>query len=242
MKRKICLILVGLAVSAGMTWAGTLDQTPADFPTTVNWCQFGCTGAAEGTPSSWVSSGADTGEVSLLSGQNWYNLQQTTSWSGNFSPDMGLVYNGAAYYGVSGADIFLTFDQVEQGAGAYIQSDFYGSYTATITLYNSLYVSLGTYTASGTASGNNDGSAIFLGAFDATADVWAVQFDAFNTSVGCEDQGDCYEPDFAIGTAGMYYPATTTPEPASMLLIAPALLGLAAFGRKRILNSRRGNN
>src|ERR1039457_3777333 len=44
MKRKICMILVGLAVSAGMTWAGIQEKNPGDFPTTLNWCQLGCAG------------------------------------------------------------------------------------------------------------------------------------------------------------------------------------------------------
>ncbi len=233
MKRKLWMVLAGLTVSAGMTWAGTLDQNPADFPTTVNWCQFGCSFGTFLTPTNWVSSGADTGEVGLNgTGQDWYNLQEDNGWSGNFSPGMGVVYNGAAFYEAPGADIVMTFDQAEQGAGAYFQSDNYGSFEATITLYDSSFLSLGTYTATGNSNDNDDGSAIFLGAYDATADVWAIQFDA----VG----GGDFEPDFGIGEAGLYYPAASTPEPASMLLIAPALLGLAAFGRKRIMNSRRG--
>ena len=239
MKRKLRIVLVGLTVSAGMTWAGTLDTNPADFPTTINWCQF--TGACPGagsfpTPTAWVSSGSDTGWVGLnATGQNFETRQQGSSWNGNFASGMGLVYNGGSDgSGHTPTDVVLLFNQAEYGAGAYVEPDAFGAFTATITLYNSSDIAIGSYVEAGT-SNSTPGTAIFIGAYDPTADVWAVGFHLLDVN-----QVD----NVGIGVAGLMdsLPAVGTPEPATMLLMAPALLGLAAFGRKRIMNFRKGNN
>jgi hypothetical protein len=238
MKRNICVLLVGLAVSAGMTWAGTADNNPADFPTTINWCQFVCAGSvlSLGTPTAFTSSGADTGLVGLFgTGQNFEIYQQGVNWSGNFSTGMGIVYNGAEDgAGNTPTDVVLAFNQAEYGAGAYVEPDAFGAFTATITLYNSSDIAIGSYVEAGT-SNSTPGTAIFIGAYDPTADVWAVGFHLLDVN-----QVD----NVGIGMAGLMdsLPAVGTPEPATMLLMAPALLGLAAFGRKRIMNFRKGNN
>jgi len=238
---KLCVILVGLAVSAGMTWAGTADNNSADFTTTINWCQFVCAGIPPGTPLSlgtptaWTSSGADTGLVGLFgTGQNFEIYQQGANWGGDFAPGMGIVYNGATDgSGNTPADVVLAFNQAEYGAGAYVEPDLFGAFTATITLYNSSDIAIGSYVEAGTSTGT-PGTATFIGAYDPTADVWAVGFNVVDAN-GVDNVG--------IGMAGLMdsLPAVGTPEPASMLLIAPALLGLAAFGRKRIMNFRKGH-
>ncbi len=238
MKRKLCAILVGLAVSAGMTWAGTADNNPADFPTTIDWCQYVCTGSvlSLGTPTAFTSSGADTGLVGLFgTGQNFEIYQQGVNWSGNFSTGMGIVYNGAEDgAGNTPTDVVLDFNQAEYGAGAYVETDEFGAFTATITLYDFNDIAIGSYVEAGTCA-FAPGTAIFIGAYDPTADVWAVGFNLVNEN-GADDVG--------IGMAGLMdsLPNVGTPEPATMLLIAPALLGLVAFGRKQIMNSRKGNN
>jgi len=153
-----------------------------------------------------------------------------------------VVYNGAES-GNTQADITLGFDQAEFGAGAYIQADPFGAFTATISLYDISDLLIGTDTFS--EAGNNTGSegtAIFIGAYDPTADVYFADFSV--TAVASPFSQGLID-DFGIGTAGVMdsLPVVTgTPEPASMLLIGSALLGLAAFGRKRIMNSWRGNS
>jgi len=90
-----------------------------------------------------------------------------------------------------------------------------------ITLYNSADQVLGTYTTTGT-SGYDPGTALFIGAYDSTADVWAASFVAYGIGPS--------EPDFAIGQAGFY---TIIPEPGSLALMGSALIGLAALLRRR---------
>ena len=232
------MMLAGLTVSAGLTWGGTVDSNPADFPTTVSWCQFDCTSGTGSLldPTPWLSSGADTGLVGLaFTGQNLSVTQQGTNphqVNGGFASGMGLLYNGASTGNIP-ADIALLFDTPEQGVGAWLQSNVYGAFTATLTLYDVTgSVVLANFTESGTSAAGS--GAIFLGAYDATADIGVALFDVVGTGPN--------EPDFHMGTAGLYEPQANTPEPASMLLIAPALLGLAAFHRQRMMSFWKGNN
>jgi hypothetical protein len=133
---------------------------------------------------------------------------------------MGLIYNGAAF-GNTPTSIATTFDVGVNGAGAWIQTDYIGPFTATIELFDSSYQSLGTYTTTGLSTYNDPGNALFIGAFG-SAPVWAAQF----TAVGIGP----YEPDFAIGTLKL----STVPEPSSLLLLGSSALGLAGVIRRRL--------
>jgi hypothetical protein len=135
----------------------------------------------------------------------------------------GLVYNGAAF-GNTPTQILVNFDQGVTGVGAYIQSNYYGPFTATIELFDSTNASMGTYSTGGTAL-YASGTALFIGAFvgpDGPDAAWAASFNAVGIGP--------YEPDFAIGTMSLN---SAIPEPGTFLLIAPALIGLAAWARRR---------
>jgi hypothetical protein len=129
---------------------------------------------------------------------------------------MGLLWNGG-----NPVDIALTFDQAQQGFGAYIQSDVFGAFTATVTLYDINSQVIGFYTTTGLST-SEPGTGLFIGAYNSLADVWAVTLDA----VG----GGGNEPDFAIGQGRFY---TAVPEPGTMALMGSALIGLAALLRRR---------
>jgi hypothetical protein len=167
-----------------------------------------------------VSAGGATGQVGLLNGSGFYHLQQDSTFTGNFPSGMGVIYNGASY-GVPASDIEASFSHGVTGAGAYLQTAWLGPFTATITLYDSGHVSLGSYTTSGLS--NIAGTALFIGAYIPTPDVWSVQFHAIG-------QGP-HEPDFAIGTMGIG--TSATPEPASLLFMVSGLAGLAAVAWRR---------
>lgn len=228
--KKTILAAFLMLLGSSSVWASIIGSTnPGDFPDTVNWCQsgFGCAGQPLATPTAWTSAGGETGFIGLNNtGENFYNLQQDVSFYGNFSPSMGLIYNGA-YLSNIPTEIVATTDQGVFGIGAYIQATYYGAFTATITLFDSNFDVLGSFSANGNSSGANDGSALFIGAYDnALSDVYAAQFsvvDAYNNVHG---------QDFVIGTMGL---ATTVPapEPVSLLLMVSGLLTMAVFARRR---------
>ena len=74
---------------------------------------------------------------------------------GNFAPGTALLYT-APFLGAS--DITLTFATPVLGAGAQIQSNNPGAFTAQITVNGTQ-----TFTENGVSNANSDGSAIFIG-------------------------------------------------------------------------------
>lgn len=218
--KKLALLFVCLVLSVGSGWAGTgFTTNPAQINHDyIDWCQFGCAAGSFASPQSWISNGGLTGTVGLNGGfQNLYNLQEGTSWGGQFANGMGLIYNGRLF-GNSDAGIVATFDTGVYAAGAYIQSDYYGPFTAYITLFDQNSLVIGTFSANG-VSGFGPGTALFIGAYD-TVPFWAVQFDVLD-QFGFND--------VAIGTTWV----NTTPEPGTLALFGTSALGLAGYIRRR---------
>jgi hypothetical protein len=218
----LCLVCLSLGIC---TWATTGTTDPTLFQDSINWCtNYGCQSQQLGTPQTWTSDNGATGFVGLVSSQNMENLVQGTSWNGNFNDGEGLIYNGARTLGNNPGGILLQLDSPAYGVGAFIQADLFGAFTATISLYDASFNLLGTYSHDG-ISDSNPGTALFIGAYDDIADVsWAV-FDVADIN------GDDI---LAIGTTKiMTQQVTTTPEPASLTLLASSLLGLAGMLRRK---------
>ena len=223
MKRVTLLFLLCLSLGICSAWAGTTGSTnPNDFQDPVDWCvNYGCNGQQLGTPQTWISAGGSTGLVGLVSSQNMQILQQGVSWNGNFAPGMGLIYNGVDTLGNNPGGILMSFNTPVFGAGAYIQDDPFGAFTATIQLFDSGFNLLGSFSAPGN-SDQNPGTALFIGAFDSSADVSYALFDT-------------NDDNFAIGTARLKTSQQgTTPEPSTLLLVGPSMLGLASVLRRRL--------
>lgn len=175
---------------------------------TVNWCQFGCAGAAFTKAQSWGSvNGMDAGTVGLLGGgvQSWVNLQQVSpgrkwaekrsfsprnvpQWWGNFPSGMGVIYNGYQFNSIP-ASIVITLAQPIFGIGAYIQSTVYGGFTGTVTLFDASNNQLGKFSSTGYSSWQAS-PPLFLGAVSSLQNISLVQFDVLD-QYGTED--------FAIG-------------------------------------------
>jgi hypothetical protein len=223
MRKATLLCLLCLTFGLCSAWASTGSTNPNDFNNPVDWCvNFGCGGQQLGSPQNWAATNPpNTGMIGLVSSQNMQNLQQGTSWNGNFSAGMGLIYNGVLTLGNTPGGILVSFNQPVFGAGAYIQEDAFGPFTGIVTLYDSSFTFLGTFSAPGN-SDTNVGTALFIGAYDGTADVSYALFDT-NDDI------------FAIGEMRLATMAvTTTPEPGTLLLVVPSMLGLAGIVRRRL--------
>ena len=254
LKRQLLFLALCAVFLAGNSWAGVIGPLgPAFFNDTVDWCQFGCVQSSPlstvvplASPQTWVSTGGNTGAIALALGGNAFFTQQGGFWGGNFNSEMGLIYNNACCGGTS--DNFLVaFDQAEYGVGAYIQADSPGAFTGTVSLYDASQVLLGSIGLSG-VSDTSPGGAIFVGA-TSTDPVWFAQFTVSGTT-GLAGP----EPDFAIGTMSLNATAPcsgggddkgddngdgscgatedSVPEPSSLLLMSPTLLGLVFLRRR----------
>jgi hypothetical protein len=228
MRRLVLLCMLCLSLGMCSAWASTGSTNPSDFNNPVDWCtNFGCGGQQLGSPQAWTASiPPNTGLIGLVSSQNMENLQQSTSWNGNFANGMGVIYNGVNTLGNAPGGILVSFNQPVFGAGAYIQANFFGAFTGSIDLFDASFNPLGSFTAAG-ISDNNVGTALFIGAFDNVADVSYALFDT--TANGFHDE------DFAIGEMRLATtPVTVVPEPGTLLLLAPSMLGLAGVARRRL--------
>ena len=235
MRIFLSLLSLCLLVASGSAFAAIADTTsPGDFQDTVDWCvNFGCANnyTVFPTPQPFTSTAGATGLVGLEgTGQGFQNWQQGASWYGNMPADMGIIYNGATD-GNTPTGITVNFDSGNYGAGAYIQSYFYGPFTATVELFDSSSQPIGSYTTTGTA-GYAPGTALFIGMLDSSPDVYAAEFWAYGVS-GLPPGG--FEPDFGIGTAGIRntpYTPPGVPEPVTFLLLGPALIGMGMLKRR----------
>lgn len=226
MKKTFLFGLLCMALGIGNAWAGIVGSTNAAlFTDPVDWClQYGCANnyTVFPTPQPFSSAAGNTGMVGLVgTGQGFYNLQEGVTWNGQFANGQGILYNGALF-GNTPADFAATFDEGLYGAGAYVQSDYYGPFSATIQLFDSSYQLLGSFTTTG-ISGYGPGTALFIGAYDSTPDVWAVE-------LGVVDQFGIN--DIAMGTMGL--DVAPAPEPSTLLLLGSSLLGLLGFARPRM--------
>lgn len=140
-------------------------------------------------------------------------------WTGNFSVGDALGWTHA------NGPVTFFFGSGAQGAGAQIEPDSYGPFTAEIQAFHNDTL-LATFFENGNSQPTEDGSAIFIGVKDQIDDITSIIFSIASCTGNCSD--------FALNlvSARGILPVGV-PEPASLVLVGSGLFGAAAKVRRR---------
>jgi hypothetical protein len=212
-----------LCLLAGAAHAGPVQLYDRSTLTsqTIDWSSFGTPGTSLSTPVS-MSFGAETVGINSSSGTAELR-QQGTDFTGNFAAGDGLL----SLPDGDKSDVFdLTFSGAAvYGLGAQIEpvSGYTGAFTGMMKLYGTNNALLGEISVAGDATRAGDDSAVFLGASSSVPIAYVAFF---------VEEGSPYFPvegDLAINELSL---SETVPEPASVLLLAPALLAFAGLRRR----------
>lgn len=177
MKQKIVLTLAFVVAFAAI--ASQVQATPVfvdsraalngnDF---IDWGAAGPSFTVLTSPFTIPTNLGMTATVSTSNGTNLERRDQDNGWAGNFAPGDPLIWNQDA-----GGDIVVNFGMGVFGAGAQVQSDFFGAFTGTISAFGETGNLLGSFMFNGDSNSNGDGSAVFAGILDDTADIFSVSF------------------------------------------------------------------
>jgi len=215
MRQRILFLAVGLLTAATFVHAGSITGTATRSGNdSANWGQLGSCFTPIPTSFTATSTGG-VGITGTLASPGQVRVQTACGWDGNFaSGDNVLWTNG-------GGPLTLAFSQGVSGAGAQIETDTFGAFTAEICANGTLFC----FSESGDSTSAGDNSAIFIGLLDTTPGITSITF----SITSC---GDCNMGDFAINELSLTDGVTTTPEPSSLLLFGTSLLGLAPFRRR----------
>jgi hypothetical protein len=150
---------------------------------------------------------------------------QGSSWFGNFGDGSVLVWTGFAEVEQI---ISIAFATPVFGAGAQIQSDFFGDFTAALRAYDSADTLIYSDTFAGFSSDAGDNSAIFLGALDSVESIARMEFAVEGTGTFAINQVDILRtrgvPDSGGGVIA--------------LLMLASLAGMHWYHRKLCVQSR----
>ena len=214
----ITAMVLGAAAPAQASTVGIISASSLGTTDSFDWTQLGLNSGTITGSQNVVSSGGIQGTISSA-GNSFQVLQESTSWQGNFTPNMVVLWDNGV-----GPDITFTIANPAKGFGAEIDPDFNGNFTAQITAYGSGGNALGSFTENGVANANDDGSAIFIGIADANADIAKVQFVLTDAASSPND--------FAIGTLDVSG-VSETPLPASLPMFLSALAVFGFYSRKK---------
>jgi PEP-CTERM motif len=193
--------------SAGITLATTASSiTPND---SIDWGQLGPDSTSLPNSARVTSANGLAVRITTDDPSGLVRVDEGTSWQGNFTVGDQLINNNQFSF----SPLRIAFASPIGGAGAQIQLDADGPFTATIEAFSGT-TSLGTFTEHGISTSLEDDSAIFIGVLDTTAGITSIVFGIDNPpSFG----GDFAINALSINTFG------AVPEPSSLVLAGLAV-------------------
>lgn len=188
---------------------------------TISWGQLGTSFTNVSPGASVTSTNGLHATVSDDTGGQMQRRDEGNGWAGSFAPGTQLLWNQDNV----GA-IIVNFLTPVSAAGALIQSDYYGNFTATVTTNDG-----SSFNVNGAASGCDCGSNPFLGVLSDSANITSVRF---------TEADDYASNDFAIGPLQLMDGVSGVPEPATwgMMLIGFGAIGGAMRRRNRLARGR----
>ncbi len=183
----------------------------------IDWGVLGPSFTVVANPFSISSNGGSTSATLSMPTGSFERRDQGNGWAGNFAP--GDPGDHVLWTEVANGPTIIKFTNPVAGAGAQIQRDLFGPFTATLDVFDPSNTLIGAFTLPGNSNSNGDNSAIFLGVTDNSADIGSIVYDT-----------DTH--DFGINQLSLNL--SPVPEPSTLALITSGLPVLVFAMRKRV--------
>ena len=178
LSRPVVGILAGTMIVLGVVSPATADVTlitdraALGGDDSVDWGVLGPVLTSVPNPFNIFSNGGLGMLVSKASPGPFERRDQNNGWNGNFAPGDELIWTAFTV-----GPMTIEFDSLVSGAGAQIQANVFGNFTATIEAFDSGGMSLGSFNVDGVSNSNGDNSAIFIGVLSDSAEIKSISFD-----------------------------------------------------------------
>ena len=178
----------------------------------VDWSGFGPDFTTVPSGSTINSNMGLTVTVSMPSG-DFERRDQGTGWGGNFAPGDPLLWTAN-----NPGPMEIAFATPVAAAGAQIQRDSFGTFTAEIQVFDASDMMIASFSVPGDSTSDGDNSAIFLGVQDTSATIARIEYNVDSTSA-----------DFAINQLDIGASGVPTMSQLGLVLLVLMLVAISVF-------------